>query len=412
MTPRGGHRHGRRHGARLGLAARSARGSTAGTNARAPMTEWDATTDLPRGSARRSTASSRPRTGPRKQLRSMGRVSQLAVRATELALADAGLLDDAVDTRRPHGRRLRILGRQHAANQALRQHAADRRCRRTQRQFLYPHDAAHRGGERRASSSGSRAASSRRPAPAPRAARASATPTRPSASGRQTLMLAGGAEELCASEAIAFDIAVRHQHAQRRSRNDAAPYDRDRDGLVIGEGAAMLVLEELDTRARAARAFMRRSSASPRNSDGAHVTRPDGGNDAACHGDGARRCRASRPDAIGYVNGHGTATEHGDIAETQATSSLFGSRHPDQLAEELPRPHARRLRRARGLVQHRDDERRLVRADAQPGARRSAAAAISTTSSGGGRELDIEYVMNNNFAFGGVNTSLIFRNCA
>ena len=52
------------------------------------------------------------------------------------------------------------------------------------------------------------------------------------------------------------------------------------------------------------------------------------------------------PAAIGYVNGHGTATEHGDVAETRATAALLGSREADQLAEELPRPHARRLRRA------------------------------------------------------------------
>ncbi len=53
------------------------------------------------------------------------------------------------------------------------------------------------------------------------------------------------------------------------------------------------------------------------------------------------------PEAIGYVNGHGTATEQGDIAETRATAALFGEQHADQFAEELSRPHPRRLRCAR-----------------------------------------------------------------
>ncbi len=88
-------------------------------------------------------------------------------------------------------------------------------------------------------------------------------------------MLGGGAEELCPSEAMAFDML----YATSR-RNDAPgttprPYDRDRDGLVIGEGAGMLVLEELEhAQARGARIYAEVVGFAT-NSDGTHVTRPE-----------------------------------------------------------------------------------------------------------------------------------------
>ena len=93
-------------------------------------------------------------------------------------------------------------------------------------------------------------------------------------------------------------------------------------------------------------------------------------------------------------------------------AALLGNRDADQLAEELHRAHARRLRRDRGMVHDRDDEgaagtrRRSISTTSIP------AAASSTTSRAAAATLDVEYVMTNNFAFGGVNTSLIFARSA
>ena len=163
------------------------------------------------------------------------------------------------------------------------------------------------------------------------------------------------------------------------------------------------------TRSGAARAFMLRLVGFATNSDGAHVTRPEQENHASRDADWRSTMPASGPAAIGYVNGHGTATEQGDIAETPRHRVGVRLSHADQFAEELSRSHARRVRRARSVVQRRDDERRLVRADAESRQHRSRAAANSTTSSVQAANCRPSTSMSNNFAFGGVNTSLVFR---
>jgi 3-oxoacyl-[acyl-carrier-protein] synthase II len=145
--------------------------------------------------------------------------------------------------------------------------------------------------------------------------------------GHADVMVAGGAEELCASEAAVFDALF-----ATSTRNDAPgtsprPYDRDRDGLVIGEGAGTLILEELEhARARGARIYAEIVGFGT-NCDGTHVTQPRADTMAIA----IRLALADAglpPEAIGYVNGHGTATDLGDIAESHATHAVFGEKTP------------------------------------------------------------------------------------
>jgi 3-oxoacyl-[acyl-carrier-protein] synthase II len=114
------------------------------------------------------------------------------------------------------------------------------------------------------------------------------------------------------------------------------------------------------------------------------------------------------PSAIGYVNGHGTATEHGDIAETQATAALFGNGIPlssqkSYLGHTLGACGA--LESMFSIEMMRSGwfapTINLDNVDSRCGELDYIV--------GDGRSLDVEYVMNNNFAFGGVNTSLVFR---
>jgi 3-oxoacyl-[acyl-carrier-protein] synthase II len=166
--------------------------------------------------------------------------------------------------------------------------------------------------------------------------------------------------ELCPTQAKAFDTLYATSRATTSRRRTPRPYDAERDGLVVGEGGAFLVLEELEAaRARGATIHAEIIGYST-NSDGTHVTRPEE-NTMRIVMENALKTARITAEEVDYVNGHGTATMHGDQAESRATSACSG-RHADQLAEEFPRPHARRLRRARGLVQHRDDEPALVRA--------------------------------------------------
>ena len=122
----------------------------------------------------------------------------------------------------------------------------------------------------------------------------------------------------------------------------------------------------------------------------------------------ALRCAGLEPAAIGYVNGHGTATEQGDIAETRATSALFGPRMPlssqkSYLGHTLGACGA--LESMFSIEMMRSGwfapTVNLENVDPRCGELDYIV--------GDGRRLDVEYVMNNNFAFGGVNTSLVFR---
>ena len=186
---------------------------------------------------------------------------------------------------------------------------------------------------------------------------------------RATLMVAGGAEELCASEAAVFDTLFATSTRNDTPTETPSPFDRDRDGLVIGEGACTLVLEELEhAKARGAPIYAEIVGFGS-NTDGDHPTHPNTQTmEVAMRM--ALQDADLPPDAIGYVNAHATATEQGDIAETQAMQRLFAQEGSGQFGEGPSRPHARRLRRRRKLVHHPDDARRLVHADAESAQRR------------------------------------------
>jgi len=114
------------------------------------------------------------------------------------------------------------------------------------------------------------------------------------------------------------------------------------------------------------------------------------------------------PSVIGYVNGHGTATEHGDIAESRATADLFGPTMP--LSSQ--KSYLGHTLGACGAIESWFTIEMMNRGWFAPTANlRNVDPLCGELDyvTGCGRELDVEYVMSNNFAFGGVNTSLIFR---
>ena len=143
------------------------------------------------------------------------------------------------------------------------------------------------------------------------------------------------------------------------------------------------------------------------NSDGTHVTRPEEATMRVVM-ELALQSAGLEPAAIGYVSGHGTATEQGDIAETRATSALFGSRMPlssqkSYLGHTLGACGA--LESMFCIEMMRSGwfapTVNLENVDPRCGELDYIV--------GDGRQLEVEFVMNNNFAFGGVNTSLVFR---
>ena len=221
------------------------------------------------------------------------------------------------------------------------------------------------------------------------------------------VMIAGGAEELCASEAAVFDALFATSTRNDAPASSPRPYDRDRDGLVIGEGAGTLILEELEhARTRGAR-IIAEIVGFGTNCDGAHVTQPRA--ETMTVAIQLALADAGLPaEAIGYVNGHGTATELGDIAESSATHAVFGERMP---ISSLKSYVGHTLGAAGSLEAWMTIE--MMRAgwfaptlnldQVDP------RCAPLDYVRGDGRAIDCEYTMSNNFAFGGINTSLIFK---
>jgi len=220
------------------------------------------------------------------------------------------------------------------------------------------------------------------------------------------MMLAGGAEEFCPSEVYVFDSLYAASRNNANPSQTPRPYDKDRDGLVIGEGAGIFVLEELEHALARGAKIIAEIVGYGANSDGAHVTRPQKDTMQRCMELALKDAELS-PNQIGYVDGHGTATEQGDIAETQATEAVFGhvplSSQKSYLGHTLGACGA--LESWFAIEMMRDGwfapTLNLDNIDERCGK--------LDYICGDGRHIQTQYVMNNNFAFGGVNTSLIFK---
>jgi 3-oxoacyl-[acyl-carrier-protein] synthase II len=225
--------------------------------------------------------------------------------------------------------------------------------------------------------------------------------------GLQDVMIVGGADELSVAEAAVFDTLFATSTRNDAPESTPRPFDRDRDGLVIGEGAATLVLEDFDHASARGATIYAEVIGFGTNSDGVHATQPSPTTMAA-----AMRIALDDADlpveSIGFVNGHGTATEWGDIAESNATYEVFGERIPIHtlkgfLGHTLGACGA--IEAWLGLAMMREGwfapTANLVNVDER--------CAKLDYVIGEGRHLEIEHLMSNNFAFGGINTSLIFK---
>ncbi len=225
-------------------------------------------------------------------------------------------------------------------------------------------------------------------------------------------MIAGGTEASVTPLAVAgFNsmraLSTRNDDPQRASR----PWDRDRDGFVLGEGAGILVLEELDgARERGAEIYAEICGYGM-SGDAHHISAPDP------QGDGAARVMAAAladadlaPEAIGYINAHGTSTTLGDLAEVRAVKRVFGE-HAYRLTVSSTKSSTGHLLGAAGGLEsgflalalkeqvlpatlnldHPDPEADLDFVPHQP------------------RQVELEAALTNSFGFGGTNGALVMR---
>lgn len=227
--------------------------------------------------------------------------------------------------------------------------------------------------------------------------------------GSANVMLAGGAEEMHVLDAAIFDI----MYATSTKYNDRPdmtprPFDSDRDGLVVGEGGGCLILEEFDHAKKRGAKIYAEIIGFGNTCDGSHLTNPNPEGMASAILQALKDANISA-EQVGHVNAHATATEAGDIAESKATYSLF----KDKVPVSAFKGYMGHTLGACGAIEsiitismmngsYVAPTRNLVKPDPR-------CAPINHVM-GDVRDLDFSVGMSNNFAFGGVNTSLIFRN--
>ncbi|WP_394240151.1 beta-ketoacyl-ACP synthase [Halopseudomonas laoshanensis] len=340
----------------------------------------------------------------RRVLRSMGRGAQMATRATELALIDAGLLDSPLLTSGDMGiaygasagepdavadfgnmllnkstdglnanSYIRMMAHTAAVNIGVffgmrgRIHTTSSACTSGSQGIGYAYEAIR--------------------------------------FGRQTAMVAGGCEELSAAEAAVFDTLFATSTRNDAPHTSPRPFDKDRDGLVVGEGAGTLILEELEHALARGATIHAEILGFGTNSDGRHVTQPD----AAMMEQAIRLALADAnlsAEQIGYISAHGTATSLGDVAESQATHSVFGRRAAISALKSFTGHTlgACGALEAWAAIEMQRSGRFHVCANLESP---DPACAPLDYIIGEPRHLDCPYVMSNNFAFGGINTSMI-----
>jgi 3-oxoacyl-[acyl-carrier-protein] synthase II len=230
--------------------------------------------------------------------------------------------------------------------------------------------------------------------------------------GDARVMFAGGSEAaiiplglggFCAMRAL----SLRNDDPQHASR----PFDRDRDGFVMGEGAGVMALEELDhAKARGARIYAEIVGYG-NTADAHHLTAP------SPQGEGAARCMRMalrsaglNPSDISYINAHGTSTPQGDIAETQAIKAVFGS-HAKKLAVSSTKGATGHMLGAAGAVEMALCVKAIECNIAPP--------TINLENPdpecdldyvpNAAREMEVTAIVNNSFGFGGHNASIAAR---
>ncbi len=230
--------------------------------------------------------------------------------------------------------------------------------------------------------------------------------------GDADVMIAGGAEAAISPLGLggfsaARALSTRNNEPEKASR----PWDRDRDGFVLAEGAGILVLEEREFALRRGARIYAELAGYGMSADAYHMTQPASG------GEGAARCmraalrNAGLPaEAVDYINAHGTSTVQGDLAETEAVKSVFGP-HAYQLAMSSTKSMTGHLLGAAGGIEAVFTILALHHGIMPP--------TINLDTPGEGCDLDyvphvarsapIEVALSNSFGFGGTNSTLIFR---
>jgi 3-oxoacyl-[acyl-carrier-protein] synthase II len=234
------------------------------------------------------------------------------------------------------------------------------------------------------------------------------------ARGDADVMLAGGSEGgitplLVAGFCAAHALSTRNDVPAEASR----PFDRERDGFVMGEGAGILVLEELERARRRGATILAELAGYGLSDDAFHMTAPQEGGDGARRAMTAALARAQLPaDAVDYVNAHGTATPLGDKVETQAMKAVFGEHaRAGKLWISATKSMIGHLLGAAGAVEAIACVQTIAQGKVHPtiNLRTPDPDCDLDYVANEGRDRKVRVAMSNSFGFGGHNATLLFR---
>src|SRR5579885_2283442 len=193
------------------------------------------------------------------------------------------------------------------------------------------------------------------------------------------------------------------------SPDTCRPFSRDRRGMILGEGAAMLVLEPLEAAAARGARIHAEIVGFGMSADAAHITQPsaEGAAKAIC---GALRDAALRPEQVGYVNAHGTGTAANDPTETRALRLMFGP-HAERLAISSTKSMHGHALGAAGAIEAAATVLALREGVLPPTANYSMPDPECDLDviPNQARHAEVEYAISNSVAFGGLNAVLAFR---
>ena len=230
--------------------------------------------------------------------------------------------------------------------------------------------------------------------------------------GDADIMVCGGAESCVTPLAIggfaaAKALSVNNDHPEMSSR----PWDKDRDGFVLGEGAGILVLEEIEHAQKRGAKIYAELAGFGMSADAFHMTAPSE------DGEGAARCMtnalnnaAIHPTEVEYINAHGTSTPLGDIAETIAVKRCFGD-HARKLAVNSTKSMTGHLLGAAGGVEAVFSALAIHHQVAPPTINLINQDPLCDLDyiPNTAREMPINVALSNSFGFGGTNGTLVFR---
>ena len=230
--------------------------------------------------------------------------------------------------------------------------------------------------------------------------------------GETDAMIAGGAEAAITPLGIGGFAAMKALSTRNEDPAHASrPFDKDRDGFVEGEGAGIVVLEEMEHARRRGANILAEVAGYGANSDAHHVTAP------APEGEGAARCMrlaladaGMRPEDVGYLNAHGTSTPFNDANETKAIKTVFGA-HARKMAISSTKSMTGHMLGAAGGAEAVVAVLALTRGWIPP--------TINYTTPdpdcdldfvpNQARQMKIDVALSNSFGFGGTNGTVIFR---